>query len=70
MPRHGMVDMHKPSLILLTLPRQPEWLAVCAKSQGEEEEKEEGEEEDLGERSAGLDWVELGWVERGWAELG
>lgn len=56
--------MHKPSLILLTLPRQLKWLAVCAKSHGEAEEEEggqgeEGEEEEKEEeegewRSAGL----------------
>lgn len=41
MPRHGMVDMHKPLLILLTLPRQREWLAICAKSWAEKEEEKE-----------------------------
>lgn len=41
--------MHKPLLILLTLPRQPEWLAVCAKSwAGKEEEKEWREKRSLG----------------------
>lgn len=45
--------MHKPSLILLTLPRQPDWLGVCAKSQGEhEEEEEKAEEKEVG--GAGL----------------
>lgn len=36
--------MHKLLQILLTLPRQPEWLTVCAKSRaGKAEEKEWGE---------------------------
>lgn len=36
--------MHKPFLILLTLPRQPEWLAVCAKSWARKKEEKKGEE--------------------------
>lgn len=62
--------MHKPSLILLTLPRQPEWLAVCAKSQ-EEKDEEKKEEEATG---AGLDWlnwaVNLGRPALSWAKMG
>lgn len=62
MPRHGMVDMHKPSLILLTLPRQPEWLAVCATSHGEEKEEEDEEEEEWC-------WAGLGSAELSRAKL-
>ena len=58
--------MHKPLLILLTLPRQPDWLAVWAKSRAKEEEEEEEEEEreekqkfgeERGEEEEWTDWV-------------